>query len=174
MMAAEDPLRLILSLTLFATLAGADESSKRQKVEQLLVLTNSASMMDQMFDQLRGAIAQQRDMLNLSKEDSREMTNEIETVSFGMIRERLSWDKLKPKFIDLYAETFTEEEVEGMVAFYRSPAGKAAIEKMPKLVGQSMAITNELMKDILPEMMQRTEAIVVKYRNRSLEQRKKQ
>jgi hypothetical protein len=173
-MAAEDPLRLIISLTLFAALAAADEASKRQKIEQLLVLTNSASMMDQMFDQLRGAIAQQRDMLNLSKEDSREMTNEIETVSFAMLRERLSWDKLRPKFIDLYAETFTEEEVEGMVAFYRSPAGKAAIEKMPKLVGQSMAITNEMMKDVLPEMMQRTEAIVVKYRNRALEQRKKQ
>lgn len=173
-MAAEDPLRLIISLTLFAALAAADEASKRQKIEQLLVLTNSASMMDQMFDQLRGAIAQQRDMLNLSKEDSREMTNEIETVSFAMLRERLSWDKLRPKFIDLYAVTFTEEEVEGMVAFYRSPAGKAAIEKMPKLVGQSMAITNEMMKDVLPEMMQRTEAIVVKYRNRALEQRKKQ
>lgn len=167
-------MRLAIALFGLASFALADEAAKRQKIEQLLQLTNSASMLDQMFDQMRGVIAQQREMMNLSKEDSKEMTAEIENLTFGILKERLSWDKLKPKFIELYAETFTEEEVSGMVAFYQSPAGKASIEKMPKLMGRSMAVTNEMMKDVIPDLVQKTEAIVIKYRNKSLEQRKKQ
>ncbi len=173
-MAAEVRVRLTICLFSLVCVALADETAKRQKIEQLLVLTNSASMIDQMFDQLRGVIAQQREMLNLGKEDSKEMTAEIENLTFGILRERLSWDKLQPKFVELYAETFTEEEVEGMVAFYRSPAGRASIEKMPKLMGRSMAITNDMMKDVVPDLVQKTEAIVIKYRNKALEQRKKQ
>ena len=52
-----------------------------------------------------------------------------------VVRQELTWDKLRPLYINIYQESLTQEDIDGLVAFYRSPAGDAMVKKMP-LVGQ--------------------------------------
>jgi hypothetical protein len=40
-------------------------------------------------------------------------------------------------FVEVYQSAMTQEEVDGIVAFYRTPAGKAMVEKMPALMSAS-------------------------------------
>jgi hypothetical protein len=47
------------------------------------------------------------------------------------IKEELTADKVKDLYVQAYREAFTQEEVNGIVAFYKSPAGKAITEKNP-------------------------------------------
>ena len=60
--------------------------------------------------------------------------------------------KLKPMFVQIYAELFTEEEINGIVSFYKSPAGKAMIEKMPQMMQRMMPMMQKLMGDLQPEI----------------------
>jgi hypothetical protein len=69
----------------------------------------------------------------------------------------MDWQKLKPEYVKLYAEVFTEEEIEGMVAFYKTPAGHAMIEKMPALLSKSMEIGQRQMAGIMPEIQKAVE-----------------
>jgi hypothetical protein len=73
------------------------------------------------------------------------------------IGQRMDWQKLKPEYVKLYAEVFTEEEIEGMVAFYKTPAGHAMIEKMPALLSKSMEIGQRQMAGIMPEIQKAVE-----------------
>ncbi len=54
-----------------------------------------------------------------------EMANKVQPV----IEKEVTWDKLKPEIIGIYRETFTEDELRGIIAFFRSPAGQAFREK---------------------------------------------
>lgn len=66
-------------------------------------------------------------------------------------QEHLSWVNMKPKYVQLYRETFTQQEVEGMISFYNSPSGQSVINKMPVLMQKAMGMTQQM---IIPLMMQ--------------------
>jgi len=49
----------------------------------------------------------------------------------GTIKGELSFAKVKDIYLQAYRDTFTQDEVSAIIAFYKSPAGKAIIEKNP-------------------------------------------
>lgn len=81
------------------------------------------------------------------------------------IAARMDWQKLKPDYIKLYADVFEEEEIDGMVAFYKTPAGHAMIEKMPTLLARSTEIAQRQMAGIMPEIQKTVEDLKQKSRN---------
>jgi hypothetical protein len=56
----------------------------------------------------------------------------------AVVDEMLSWDKLQPLYFRLYRQTFTQDDVDGITAFYRTPAGQALLQKMPLLMTNMM------------------------------------
>lgn len=70
----------------------------------------------------------------------------------ALMREEMSWAKLKPTMIQLYAETFSQEEVDAIAAFYRTPAGQALVKKTPALTVKSMEATQALMQGVFPKL----------------------
>jgi hypothetical protein len=48
--------------------------------------------------------------------------------------EELSFTRVKDIYVQVYRETFTQEEINGVVAFYKSPAGKAIVQKNPTVM----------------------------------------
>jgi hypothetical protein len=70
----------------------------------------------------------------------------------AVMREELSWERMRPQLLRIYSETFTEAEVLGIVAFYESPAGQAFVAKMPALLQKSMEMNQERMKELMPRM----------------------
>jgi hypothetical protein len=46
----------------------------------------------------------------------------------------LSWESVKEDTITAYTQEFTEPELKKLTDFYKTPVGKKASEKMPKLV----------------------------------------
>jgi hypothetical protein len=79
------------------------------------------------------------------------------TKLMAAMQETMGWQKLKSEFIDLYAKAYTEEEVDGILTFYKSPVGQSMLAKTPQLVQQSMAISQTHMKEIQPKLEQLTE-----------------
>lgn len=55
---------------------------------------------------------------------------------------------------DIYQETFEQEEIDGLDAFYGSPAGQAFVAKMPVVMQKSMSLLQEQMQILVPRMAQ--------------------
>ena len=64
----------------------------------------------------------------------------------------MQWSALEPRFIEIYQASFTQAEVDGMLAFYRSPAGQAVIAKMPGAMQRTMVVMQELMNGMMPRL----------------------
>lgn len=55
----------------------------------------------------------------------------------ALLSEALKWEAVEPIFVAVYQSTMTQEEVDGIVAFYKTPAGQAMVQKMPALMQAS-------------------------------------
>ncbi len=141
---------LTLGVLAGGSLASAQEPTKQAKIERILALTNAQATIDQMFDQVKAMTASQIPPGATPEQQAKakEMTGKI----MDLVKARMSWDKLRPQYAKAYDETFSTEEIDGMLSFYQSPAGRAMLEKMPQLISKTMTIAQSQMADILPEI----------------------
>src|ERR1035437_650897 len=95
------------------------------------------SILVQMEKKMKPATGQTNMPSNVSSQTNRMME---------MMAQELSWNKMKDDYIALYAETFTEDEMKGMIAFYKSPAGQAFTKKHPELSKRSMELSRKLIR----------------------------
>ena len=117
-------------------------------------------MTGQMIDQVKTILASQ---LASMPAEARQAADEMQQKMVNLLADRLNWDKTKPAYIKVYSETFTESEIDGIVGFYKSPPGQAMLVKMPVLLQKSMAIGQQLMGDVMPEIQRMDEELKQKY-----------
>ena len=141
---------LALNLLVIGPFAGAQELTKEAKIERLLTVMNADNMIDQMFEQIKAMTAAQ--VPPGTSPEQVAQARQVQTKIMDLVKARISWEKMRPQYVKLYAETFSDEEISGMLAFYGSPAGHAMLEKMPALVTKIMEVAQAQMKDILPEI----------------------
>lgn len=64
----------------------------------------------------------------------------------------ITWEKLKPKYIKMYTDCFTENELRVLVEFYKTPTGKKYIEKSGDLMLKSSQIVSEAFSERADEL----------------------
>jgi len=77
-----------------------------------------------------------------------------------VFREELTWARLRPVYVQIYQETFTQEEIDAITAFYKTPAGAASIDKMPIVMQKSMAATQGIMGPLMERFKAVTQQVV--------------
>jgi uncharacterized protein len=126
-----------------------------ESIELLLTVTKAEERADTMrasVDQLMRqsmAIAMQSQQLSAEQQRVVDATR-VQIVQ--VLREELAWDKMRPLVVKIYQETFTQEEIDGLIAFYRSPAGAAFVEKMPLVTQKSMSIMQSRIAPMMEKM----------------------
>lgn len=146
----------VLTLALLATgfQAIAQQPTKEAKVEQLLSSMNADATINQMFDQIKAMTASQIPPGTTPEQIAK--SQEIQTKIFDLVKSRMSWEKMRPEYVRLYSEVFSDDEISGMLAFYQSPAGRAMLQKMPALMKQIMEVVQSQMADLMPEIQRIT------------------
>jgi len=132
----------------------ADEASKSAKAEALLQLMQGDQMMKTMEPMMKGMMAQASQ--NMSAEQSAkagEMQEKIMALAVA------GFNKAKPALVKVYTDTYTEEDLDGILAFYKSPAGKAFLQKMPEVMQRSMPVMMQMMADLQPEITKMIEGL---------------
>ena len=148
---------LIAALFLALPAAHADEVSKRAKVEQLFTLTKVDTMMSQMMSQMSASMKQAADEQARKQQLTPEQQASVDhftTRVDGILKQSLSMDTLKPVFLKVYMDTYTEEELDGIIAFYNSPAGKAFVAKTPQLMQRSIQLMQQQVSEVQPQIEQ--------------------
>jgi uncharacterized protein len=152
--------RVIVLLSIVLALgvlpAAAQDASRLAMAEELMKAMNLSKQFDQIMDMAQQIGLAQIDQMKKSAGMAGELPKETELKNkmFGLVREMLAYDKIKDKFAAIYAETFTEEEMKGIIVFYQSPAGQSLLAKQPELVKKSTEMSMKMMQEIMPKLMQ--------------------
>jgi uncharacterized protein len=141
---------LMLGLISVVLATAQQPLTKEAKIDRMLAVTNASSMIDQMFAQIQKMTSSMLPPGATPEETAR--MQKVQSQVMVAVKERLSWEKMRPQYVKLYSDTFTDSEIDGLLAFYESPAGQAMLKKMPELMGKSMALGQAQMGDIMPEI----------------------
>jgi len=71
---------------------------------------------------------------------------------FALLASHMSWQTMKPVYVATYDETFTVDELRSLVAFFKSPAGQAYVDKTPVLMNNTMKQMQQAVDDMKPEI----------------------
>lgn len=69
-----------------------------------------------------------------------------------LLLRKMTWASLEPMYVDIYRTTFTQKEVDDMLAFYRTPSGQSMITKMPIVMAQIMRSMQGWMAQLTPQI----------------------
>jgi hypothetical protein len=145
-------MRLAAVCTLLLTpLAFADQASKDAKIDQLFQAMNIEAQQKQMLAQMQQMVTSQVKS-QLPSEADKAKAEDLQKKMFALIEQETSWQKLKPVMVKAYGDTYTEPEIEGMLAFFKSPGGKAMIDKQPALMTKIMTGMQSQMSNIMSEV----------------------
>jgi hypothetical protein len=138
-------------LSLFTPYAIADEASRKAAAEELIILSNPDQILEQVWAQVGSMFDQQFQQMG-APEEFRPVFKKYTDKMFKVLEAELSFQNMKDDMISMYVKTFTESEIRGISEFYKSPAGRAFLEKRSKLLQESMAMTQKRMPQIMPKI----------------------
>lgn len=126
----------ILILTC-CSVAHASEISQRVAVEKMLKATKVEKNLAALYKQMETNIGQQFKQMDVQVE-MRPILTKYMNKQIDVMKEELSWQKLKDNIATAYMKVYTEEEVVEITKFYTSPIGVKYVDKMPELTQEMM------------------------------------
>ena len=131
------------------------QAAPAPRAEALVRRYLAASHMEAQIDSLLAS------MLPVMMEQQARLNPKVTAEDQKMILEttrQVMRDTFTPKLIEraipIYASTFSESELEGMVAFYESPTGQAVLAKNPLVAQKIAGVTRDLMPEATTAMVQ--------------------
>ncbi|MBT2767709.1 DUF2059 domain-containing protein [Stenotrophomonas sp. ISL-67] len=156
-------LALTLALGLAAIAPALAAPPSDADINRLLAASRAQNMLDSMVPRMEEMqrqqflqIAQQRKL----DDQQKVQLQKIEQRSSETIRKALSWQQLRPMYVDLYKKTFTKEDVLAMAEFYESSAGQSLLDKTPALMQNAMVAIQDRMQPLFVDLQKDLEAIV--------------
>jgi uncharacterized protein len=118
-------------------------------IDQLLTLTNARQLLDQMKVQVDSMIAAGMQTAQQGQSPTPERQAVLDRMKAKMtavLSEMLTWESLEPIYIRTYRASLTQDELDGMIAFYASAPGQAYIHKMPVIMQNVMLEMQGMLK----------------------------
>jgi hypothetical protein len=149
---------VVLALCLVTGAAqAADQAASEASVRELLEVNQTRKLVDGMFGQMDTMM--QASMKRATGDavvtpEQQAVFDRMRAKLITLIRDEMKWEILEPELMEIYRQSFTEEEVIGMLGFYRSPAGQAMIAKMPRVMQQSLETSQKHMAAMMPKLQQ--------------------
>jgi len=147
---------IVLSIFALGSLLNAQDQQPSESAvlaEELLSLLNIQKNMDAMFQQMGKMQDQSASSMDATPE-AKERQLKMREAMNAEIKALVNWDTIKPVFISIYSDTFTPEELQGMIAFYKTPIGQKWLEKQPQLQMATMQRMQSIMAEAQPKMQE--------------------
>jgi len=146
----------VLAICLLAAatpLPAEAQDGKLEKAREVFRVMQADGIMDQMLD---AVFAQMGAMMQQSHP-------ELPQEALTIVREEISASlrEALPALIDqmavVYEQVFTDDELDAMLTFYRSPAGQSMVAKMPQVMGKSVQFSQTWAMGAFQDLPQRIE-----------------
>ncbi len=153
-------LLLVLSLASAPVFAAAPTDGD---INRLLSASRAQTMLDSMLPQIEQMQQQQFQQLTQQRQLSAQQQEQLKRIqqrTGQTLRQAMSWQQLRPMYVDLYRNTFSKEDVIAMAEFYESSAGQSLLDKTPLLMQNVMVAIQARMQPLFVELQKDLEAIV--------------
>jgi hypothetical protein len=121
-------------------------------IEKLLGLMKTQSTLDSILDLVQSQIAQSLQETFGGKPltpQQQQVINQLPAKVMSSVKQDLSWDNVKPIYIAAFRDTFDQAEIDGISAFFASPAGQAYATKQSMLAQRTNAALEQKMQPML-------------------------
>ncbi|KRA54361.1 hypothetical protein ASD77_07030 [Pseudoxanthomonas sp. Root65] len=147
-------LLLVIVALAFAGTAFAAEPSDAD-IDRLLKASRAESLLAGMVPQMEAVQQQEFDKHFAGQEMTGEQKAEVARIQAKtqeIIRKALSWEQMRPVYLDVYKKTYTREDVRAISKFYESAAGQRMLDKNPALMQNIMSAVQQKMVPMLEEL----------------------
>ena len=148
-------IRHALIILLFSSTSVIAAPASDASIKQLLAVTQSQRLLGTMRSQIDVAIdkaIQQALKGNTPSASQQQAITNMKKKMATLLQGELNWEKLEPVYVRIYKESFTEEEVAGMLVFYKTPAGQAVVTKMPLVMQKSLQEIQTTVAGLTPQI----------------------
>lgn len=145
----------LLLCAVFLTTAANAATPSDASIDDLLTSMKVEKTLQAMFPSIDKVMQQSMTMATQGKKLSAKQQQFFDAATpkvMQVMRDELSWDKMRPLYVQIYRDSFTQEEVDGLTAFYKSPAGAAYIDKMPVVMQKTMTLMQARMGPMMAKM----------------------
>jgi hypothetical protein len=132
-------------------------------VKQLLEVMQAHKMLDATMAQMSAFMKQMMEQATQGQKITPQIQKDIDRRQSEMtntFKEVLDWNKLEPMYVRVYQKSFTQQELDGMIGFYKTTAGQAVINKMPVVMQNTMSEMQQMMQPMIQRMRQQQEEVV--------------
>jgi len=153
---------LIVSLAAVSTAFTADTPPSEDSIKELLDVTQAHKMVDTMNSQMQSMLKNSMQAATQGQKVTPKVQKEIDDIQQEMAsetKEVLSWSKLESMYIRVYQKSFTAQEIDGLIAFYKTPTGQALLTKMPIVLQNTMTEVQQMILPMVQRMQQKQQQI---------------
>jgi len=148
----------------FSVVAAADNNPPSEaSIKQILELVQAHKLIDSMIAQMdsymKQAVAQATQGQHITPEIQKDIERRQAEMMTAM-KEVLDWNKLEPMYVRVYQKSFTQGEVDGLIAFYSTPAGQALINKIPVVMQNTLNELQQMMQPMTQAMKRMQQEVV--------------
>jgi hypothetical protein len=160
-------MRIIVTvlLTVLAPAAAVSQQAKSAQqakptvasVRQLFEAMHSNNIVESYMKQVESTMhtaLQQQTAGKTPSASQQKIVEDLQGKIMALVKQQLNWAELEPTMIEVYRDTFTQREIDGMLKFYQSEPGKAVIVKLPTVMQESMARMQSRVNALTPKIVQ--------------------
>ena len=148
-----------LAFAVFASQVAYAQDAKPSEasIRQLFEVMHSSSLLDAYLTQIDGTVRASMQQALAGQQvnpKQRQILEDMGRQIGSLVKAELNWSAIEPVMIEVYRNTFSQHEVDGMLTFYRSEVGQAVITKLPSAMQQSMTSIQGHVKTLTPRIVQ--------------------
>jgi len=139
-------------------------------IKQLLEVTQTHKMLDSTMAQMNAFMTQMMQQATQGQKITPQIQKDIDKRQSEMmanLKELLDWNKLEPMYVRIYQKSFTQQEVDGMIGFYKTSSGQALINKMPVVLQNTLNEMQQMMAPMMQRMRQDQQAVLAEIKAES-------
>ena len=147
--------RLLIALALAASAPAFAAEPTDADIDRLLKASRAESLLAGVVPQMEAVQQQEFDKHFAGKEMTEEQKAEVARIQAKtqeIVRKALSWEEMRPVYLDVYKKTYTREDVRAITKFYESAAGQRMLDKNPALMQNIMSAVQLKMVPMLEEL----------------------
>jgi hypothetical protein len=145
----------VVGTAVASTAAANNAPASDASIREMLELTSAHQMIDGMKEQITAMTnSSMRDTLKGQPitPERQAILDRMASKMSAVTTDLLSWDTLLPIYLRTYRASFTQDEIDGVIKFYKSPAGKAYVKKTPLVMQNVMREMQGLAKQVQDRM----------------------
>jgi hypothetical protein len=163
-------LAAVAALLIAAPAMAEDAKAGEDSVKQLLEVMKVSRIVDNYVAQIDTTVRSQMQQALSAASLSPAQQKVIDTLGgkvMAATQKQINWAQVEPQLVEAYRNAFTQREIDGMLDYYRSPAGQAELAKQPRVQQQGLQFMQQRLIALSPQITQLEKEAIAQLRTQS-------